>query len=350
VRVNLTKIAQRNKNVKVRFKPLLSIDVCKPQQVERTIGENGEILHLLRENIMAEKSEKMLVLGATGQQGGATAWALAADGWSVRALVRDKRSSKAQDLESLGVELMLGDFRDPTSLEMAVNGVYGVFSVLPSSADAHYGITDEDEVRFGIAVIDAAKRASVQHLVYSSTIGASPDIGLGHYESKWHIEQYLRQSGLPFTIVRPAPFMELLLYPHFGLRQGVVTFFGAPDRIVQFIAVRDIGAIAAKLLVDPSRLGITIDIASDALSGNDIAAKISQAIARQVTYMQVPAEAAAQNPMLARLLQAMSDGKLAGQADIPSLRILHPGLLTFDRWLAAGHAAAIAKLLPPPQA
>jgi uncharacterized protein YbjT (DUF2867 family) len=171
---------------------------------------------------------------------------------------------------------------------------------------------------------------------------------LGHYESKWHIEQYLRHSGVPFSIVRPAPFMELLLYPHFGLRQGVVTFFGEPDRIVQFIAVRDIGAIVAKLLVDPSHhLGVTIDIASDALSGNDIAAKISQATARQVPYMQVPAEAAAQNPMLARLLQAMSDGKLAGQADIPSLRALHPGLLTFDRWLAAGHAAVIAKLLPP---
>ena len=145
--------------------------------------------------------------------------------------------------------------------------------------------------------------------------------------------------------------MELLLYPHFGLRQGLVTFFGAPDQIVQFIAAQDIGAIAAKLLVDPSRhLGITIDIASDALSGNDIAAKISQVTARQVPYMQVPAEAAAQNPMLACLLQAMIDGKLAGQADIPSLRALHPGLLTFDQWLAAGHTEAIAKLLPPPQA
>jgi hypothetical protein len=93
--------------------------------------------------------------------------------------------------------------------------------------------------------------------------------------------------------------------------------------------------------------GITIDIASDALSGNDIAAKISQVTARQVPYMQIPAAAAAQNSMIARLLQAMIDGKLTGQADIPSLRTLHPGLLTFDRWLAAGQAEAIAKLLPP---
>ncbi len=93
---------------------------------------------------MVEKSEKMLVLGATGQQGGATAWALATDGWHVRALVRDKRSSKAQDLASLGIELVIGDFRDLTSLETAMNSVHGVFSVLPSSADAQYGIADED--------------------------------------------------------------------------------------------------------------------------------------------------------------------------------------------------------------
>jgi uncharacterized protein YbjT (DUF2867 family) len=297
---------------------------------------------------MTKKSEKILVLGATGRQGGATAQALAADGWGVWALVRDKQSDKAQDLASLDVELVVGDFQDPTSLEMAMSGVHGVFSVLPSSADAQYGITDEDEVRFGLAVVDAAKRTGVQHLIYSSTIGASPDIGLGHYESKWHIEQYLRQSGVPFSIIRPAPFMELLLYPHFGLRQGVVTFFGAPDQILQFIAVQDIGAIVAKMFADPSHhMGITIDIASDALSGNEIAAKISQTTARPVPYMQIPAAAAAQNPMIARLLQAMIDGKLTGQADIPSLRGLHPGLLTFDRWLAAGYAEAITKLLPP---
>ncbi|TBW37423.1 NmrA/HSCARG family protein [Siculibacillus lacustris] len=296
---------------------------------------------------MDDKSETMLVLGATGQQGGAVARASAADGRRVRALVRDERSAEAQALAHLGIELVPGDFREPTSLERAMAGVHGVFAALPSSADAQYGLTDEDEVRFGLAVGDAAKRAGVRHLVYSSTIGANPDIGLGHYASKWHIEQYLRRSGVPFTIVRPAPFMELLLYPHFGLRQGVLTFFGAPDQVVQFIAVADIGAIAAKLLPDPTHpLGVTMDIAGDALSGNDIAAAISRATGRQVPYLQIPIEAAAQNPMLARLLEAMSNGKLDGRADLPSLRASHPGLLSFDQWLAAGHAEEIRKLLP----
>ena len=293
------------------------------------------------------KSEKILVLGATGQQGGATVRALAAAGRRVRALVRDERSDPARELASLGIELMVGDFQDPASLERAMRGSPGVFSVVPSSADTQYGLTDAQEVQFGTAVVDAAKRAGVRHLVYSSTIGASPDLGLGHYESKWHIEQYLRQSGVPFSIVRPAPFMELLLYPYFGLRQGVATFFGAPEQLVQFVAVRDIGAIVAAIFATPAGyLGRTIDIASDTLSGNAIAAQISRATGQQVPYQQVSAEAAAQSPLLTRLLRAMSEGKLTGQADLPSLRALHPGLLTFEQWLAAGHAEAIARILP----
>ena len=228
-----------------------------------------------------------------------------------------------------------------------MDGVHGVFCMLPSSADVQYGLTDEDEVRFGLAVVDAARRAGVRHLLYSSTIGASPDLGLGHYASKWQIEQHLRQSGVPFTIVRPAPFMELLLYPPFGLRQGVVTFFGPPDKVIQFIAVQDIGFLAARLLVDPSGfLGATLDIASDALSGNAIAARISQATGRDVPYRQFSTEAVAGSPMLARLREAMTGGKLDGHADLVALRSLHPGLLTFEQWLAAGHAAEIASLLP----
>ena len=294
-----------------------------------------------------DTSATVLVLGATGQQGSATARALIADGRSVRALVRDRQTGTARDLAGLGIELVLGDLGQPETLEDAMRGVNGIFCALPSSADARYGLSDADEVRFGTNVVDAAKRSGVDHLVYSSTIGASPHLGLGHYESKWHIENALRRSGVPFTIVRPAPFIELLLYPHFGLREGVVAFFGSPERSIQLAAVQDIGALAAKLLVPPSRpQGMTIDIASDALSGHDIAAKISRATGRHVPYVQIVADTAGGNPMIANLARAIAGGKLDGHADLVALRALHPDLLTFDRWLAAGHADAIRELLP----
>jgi uncharacterized protein YbjT (DUF2867 family) len=114
--------------------------------------------------------------------------------------------------------------------------------------------------------------------------------------------------------------------------------------------VEDIGAIVAHQFADPFRnIGTTIEIASDALSGNDIAAKFSRVTARHIPYIQIPAEAAAENPLIARLLQAMTEGKLTGHAEISSLRVLHPGLQTFDQWLAAGYTEAITKLLPPAQ-
>ena len=295
---------------------------------------------------MIRNNSITLVLGATGQQGGATARALAADDRRVRALVRDPQSTKAKALSQLGIETVQGDLRDKTSLTRALSCVHGVFVALPSSADAG-GITDDDELNFGRAVIDAAKHAGVLHLIYSSTIGASPDLGLGHYESKWHIENHLRDSGVPFTIVRPAPFMEMLLLPHFGLGEGVATFFSAPDQVVQFIAVRDIGFIAARLFAATSRPeGQTMDIAGDALSGNEIAAKISRATDRDVPYLQIANEVARQNPLLERLLAASTTGELDGHADMAALRALHPGLHTFDQWLEAGHAEQVNRLLP----
>ncbi|MET3858545.1 NAD(P)-dependent dehydrogenase (short-subunit alcohol dehydrogenase family) [Rhizobium sp. OAE497] len=97
----------------------------------------------------------VLVFGATGQQGGAVASALRADGWSVRALVRNPDAQRSRDLASLGVEVVQGDFTDEASIRSAMAGVYGVFSVQPSSGQgAVYGVSDNDEVRYGKVVAD----------------------------------------------------------------------------------------------------------------------------------------------------------------------------------------------------
>ena len=75
------------------------------------------------------KSKAVLVFGATGQQGGSVATALRAERWHVRALVRDLAAEKAKALQSSGVEIIQGDLADATSIEKAMSGVYGVFSV-----------------------------------------------------------------------------------------------------------------------------------------------------------------------------------------------------------------------------
>jgi uncharacterized protein YbjT (DUF2867 family) len=289
----------------------------------------------------------VLVLGATGYQGGATARALRGDGWQVRALVRDPASENARALAALGVELVRGDMRDRASLERAAAGAHGVFSVQPSSGQPSYGVTDEDETRFGMDLVDVARAAGVKHFVYTSVAGLEPGLGLGHYESKWRIEEHVRASGLRYTILRPGGFMEILLQPFCGLSAGHLQFVIAPDQPFQIIATRDIGIFAAKVFADPARhAGTTFEIVGDELTGRQIAEKISRAVGRTLEYSRVPPELQAQVPMLKRLVELVDEGKIMGHANIAQLRELHPDLFTFDRWLASGGADEIAKLLP----
>ena len=128
------------------------------------------------------------VTGAAGQQGGAVARKLLADGWKVRALTRDANKPAAGELASLGAEIVPGDMEDRSQLAAAFKGAYGVFSVqnywLPS-------VGFDGEIRQGKNVADAAKAAGVQHLVYSSVGAAHRGAGQQHFDSKWIIEQYI---------------------------------------------------------------------------------------------------------------------------------------------------------------
>ncbi|GMT98047.1 NmrA/HSCARG family protein [Corallococcus caeni] len=295
---------------------------------------------------MTTKRETVLVLGATGQQGGATARALLKDGWRVRALVRDPSTAKARELEAAGVELVRGDMGDRASLDRAVAGAYGVFSIQPASPQVNHGFTDEDEVRFGLSIADAAKAAGVQHFVYTSVLGLRPGSGVGHFESKWRIEEHVRASGLRATIVRPGTFFELLLVPDFGLSPRGFQFFMRPDQPMQFIAAEDIGVLTARVFADPrTYVGATLEMAGDSLTGDQLAEKISRATRTSLSYARFPPEVLEAVPMLRKLVKMIDAGGLDGSADIPALRRLAPGLLTFDAWLERGGAAALRERL-----
>src|SRR5512141_71829 len=122
------------------------------------------------------------VTGATGQQGGAVARKLLADGWKVRALTRDVEKPAAQELAQAGAELVVGDMDSRSDLDAAFQGVYGAFSVqnfwLPN-------VGFEGEIRQGKNVADAARAAGIQHLVFSSVGAAHRGMGQKHFESKW---------------------------------------------------------------------------------------------------------------------------------------------------------------------
>jgi uncharacterized protein YbjT (DUF2867 family) len=291
---------------------------------------------------MSTKERLVLVTGATGQQGGGVARALLSRGVRVRALARNPRGERAEALRRLGAEIVGGDMGDRASLDAAARGADAVFSVQPSEGQPEYGVTSADEQRFGRNVADAARAAGVGHLVYTSLAGIEPGTGVGHFESKWQIEAYVRALGVPFTIVRPGAFFELLTAPHFYQVPGVFSFFYPPEHRVPFIAAEDIGAIVAAVFAAPETFaGQTLELAGEVLTGVEVAAALGRATGRPLAYARFPAEVLRQNPLFARIIEAAT--KLRVDVDIDALRALHPGLKTLAAWLDDGGAA----LLPP---
>lgn len=296
-----------------------------------------------------DKTDKIvLVLGATGQQGGSVAKALRAGGWHVRALVRDPDAEKARGLARAGIEIVQGDLGDAASIRASMEGAYGVFSVQPSSGQgAAYGVSDEDEVRYGTGVAIAAADAGIRHFIYSSANAAGPTkSGIGHFDTKSLIEDQVRSLDMASTIIRPSAFMEILLMPGLGLNRGEVNFFMRPDQGMQFIAVEDIGRIVARVLADRQAFGgRTIEIAGDTVTGNALAEKFSRTAGRPIIYSRFPDNLLGSDRFLGGLARLVAEGRLAGCADVAALCREFPGLLTMDEWLAGSGNATFAAAL-----
>lgn len=262
----------------------------------------------------------ILVTGATGKQGGAVARKLLARGLQVRALVRDRRTPAAQAIASLGIELVRGNLDNRASVEIALQGVTGVYSVQAMGSFA-------DEVRQGILLADLSKAARVNHFVYSSVAAAGEKTGIPHFESKWQIEEYIRKIGLPNTIIRPVFFMENWNYQRDAILSGTISLPLDPARKLQQIAVEDIGVFAAMAFVDPSKwIGRAIDLAGDDLSMDETAGVFSDVIGRTVNYVQIPWDKAleTQGKELTVMFRWMNE--VGFRFNIEELRRIHPGL------------------------
>ena len=272
----------------------------------------------------------ILVSGATGQQGGAVARELLERGFGVRALTRDPEKPAAQELAERGAEVVRGDLEDRSSLERVLEGVHGVFSV-QNFWEAGY----EREVRQGTQLADAAKEAGVSHLVYSSVGSAHRQTGLSHFESKWEVEEHVRGSGVPYTILRPVFFMQN--WEIFGRDQilgGTLAQPLDPDKFLQMLAAEDIGVFVTMAFDNPDEwIGREVDLGGDEMTMREIAGTFSRVIGREVSYFQVPwdqfEQAAGEEAY--RMYRWFND--YGYEADIAALRELHPGLITFEQYL-----------------
>lgn len=235
---------------------------------------------------MATSAKTILVTGATGQQGGAVAKALLAKGQKIRVMTRNP--DKASALAKAGAEVVKGDLTNPGDLQAALRAVHGVFAM---STPFEAGM--DAEVRQGIEMADAAKRASVAHYVYTSVGSAHRNTGIPHFDSKWKVEQHIKKIGLPATILRPVWFMENFTTFAKPSAEGVLSLPMKPGRKLAMVALKDIGEFGASAFVRPNDfLGQAIDLAGDDLTMAEVAAQLSKAMGRPIRFQEFPLDQA----------------------------------------------------------
>ncbi len=274
----------------------------------------------------------ILVSGATGQQGGAVARSLLERGFGVRALTRNPDKPGAKELADLGAEVVSGDLEDRSSIERVLEGVQGVFSV-----QQFWESGVEGEVRQGVQLADTAKAAGVEHYVYSSVGSAHRDTGIPHFDSKWEVEEHVRGSGVPYTVLRPVFFMQNWEYMREPILGGTLPQPLDPDRPFQMVAVEDIGVFAATAFENPDEwIGREVDLAGDEPTMPGIAGTFSRVIGREVDYFQVPWNQFEEQMGEEYAVMYRWFNDYGYEADIPALRKEHPGLISFQQYLR-GH-------------
>jgi uncharacterized protein YbjT (DUF2867 family) len=257
----------------------------------------------------------ILISGATGQQGGATARALAGKGFKIRALTRNPESEAAKAIAATGAELVKGELDDEASLKAALAGAWGAYAVQNT-----WTAGVEGEEAQGHRFAKAAHAAGVQHYVYASVASADRKTGIPHFDNKSRVEDTVRSLGFPsYAIIRPVFFMENLPSPWFLNGDQIVSTL-KPTTKLQMIAVKDIGEYGALAFLDDARFrNLELDIAGDEVTLPEAADTLGRALGKPLSYLQIPISEVRKNSEdLALMLEWFEavgyDADIAGEA------------------------------------
>ena len=267
----------------------------------------------------------VLVIGATGKQGGAVAELLLENGHDVIAYVRSPESPSALALSTAGARLVTGDLADSEALASAAKGVDAIFGLsVPFGAGGK-----NEEVAQGRFLVDAATRAGA-HLVYSSVRGADRMVAtdIDHADSKQLVEAYLRDQQVRATVLGPVYFMENTLNVGFSrLTDGVLATPLSAGKPLDQVTVRDIAGLAVHAIEHPDRFaGKRIDVVSDRVTGEEAARILSEVLGREIPYWQMPLDQVRQwaGDEIADMFQRFEDN--TDFADIDALHAEYPGV------------------------
>jgi uncharacterized protein YbjT (DUF2867 family) len=279
-----------------------------------------------------QNSTTIFVTGATGNQGGAVAKSLINNGFRVKALTRNLNSPHAQNLKKLHAEIIQGDLNNTDTFRNHIKDVDGIFSV-----QTFKNGTDK-EIQQGIALANLAKEFHVKHFLYSSVIGADLNTGIPHWESKFKIENHIRQINLPHTIIRPSSLFENFLIPQVKSRiiKGKLASPVNKNVVQQFISSKDIGEISAAIFMQPDKhLGSTITIASEEMDMQMVANIFSEVLGKEIKYQKLPMliTRLVMGKDLYKMFKWINENDAVFLKDIDTFKKEYPNLTELKQWI-----------------
>jgi uncharacterized protein YbjT (DUF2867 family) len=222
----------------------------------------------------------ILITGSTGKTGGEVARQLAAARTPFRALVRD--ADKAEPVRALGAELIVGDMADKACLEQALQGVDKALLVLPNI---------EQQLIYEKQFTDAAVSSGVRHLVYLSSLESVPESKNPITQNHVAAENYIKQSGLTWTMIRPTFFMQIFGGMAAKIKETGKIIMPAGNGTVSTTDLRDVGEIIRNILTGDSS---NYDNQSYDLTGpqlltfSEIADRFSKVLGKPIQYVDQP--------------------------------------------------------------
>lgn len=220
----------------------------------------------------------ILLTGVTGKTGGETAKQLLAKGARLRAPVRNE--AKVAGLKAAGVELVVGDVADPETVRRALEGVERALLVLPNG---------RQQLALEKQFTDLAVAAGVRHLVKMSSMEAVPHAKTPIPQAHWAAEEYIRASGLDWTMIKPNFFMQNLLGSAGTIKAQRKFFLPMGNGTTGMADIRDIGAVCAEVLTGKGHAGKSYEITGpQVLTFHDVADRFSEVLGVKVEYVPMP--------------------------------------------------------------
>ena len=301
----------------------------------------------------------LAVVGATGAQGGSLVRAILADKsgqFTARGLTRKPDGEQARALAKLGVEIVAADLDDAASLTKAFAGAHGAFCV--TNFWEHF--SPEKELAQANALAQAAKSAGIAHAIWSTLEDTRKRVPIDdprmptikdkykvpHFDAKGEANHYFVDAGVPTTMLQTSFYWDNLVAFGMGPKKGedgkLAFVLPMADKKLPGIAVEDIGKCAYGIFKRGAELiGKTVSIAGEHLTGEQMAAALSQALEQPVVYKYVLPEVYRTFGFpgaddLANMFQYKRDfeKEYCAVRDVAFSRALNPELQTFAQWLA----------------